>query len=467
MVTAMCPKKETKATKTLVDYITRAKFADFPKKVVERAKTCLMDSVGCALGGYNTQLSRVVFGVVKEMSGKDESTLYGDGAKVPCANAAFANAVATNALDIDDTAFGHPGATIIPAALAVGESIGCSGKDLLTAIICGYEVEARITAAIQPSPERFLMVWGIGTPQIFGATAAAAKLLRLDSPSMASAFGIAGTFAPVPSERDCWSWTKRPLHWVKDDVAFPAYGGVLSTLLAKRSFIGSRNILDGDKSFYIMAGSDRCDYDRMTRGLGEIYDILNVSFKPYASCKRTHPCLDAIKSIVETYSLKPENIENVNVKMFAPIQNEFTDYSPMNIVDAEFSLPYVAAMVILGEKAGPNWFTEDKLRSSRVLSLAKKVEVNDQDEEAKKALLYNGKTIGKVTITTKDGRTFKERRNFARGDPERPLTEAEFREKFIHLASFVLSQSRIEKLIETINEIEKTKDIRQFTQLLH
>jgi 2-methylcitrate dehydratase PrpD len=463
----MRSQRETKATEVLVDYVVKTRFTDFPKEVIKKAKICILDAIGCGLGGYKTKIGYVVLGLVKEMSGKEESTLIGAGDKVPCATAAFANSTLINALDMDDTTFGHPGATIIPAALAVGESVGCSGKDLLTAIICGYEVEERITAAIQPSPERFLKVWFIGTPQIFGATAVAAKLLGLDAFATASAFGIAGTFAPVPSERDVWSWKNRPLHWVKDDVAFPALGGVLAALLSKRGFIGSRDVLDGDKSFYLMAGSDRCDYDRMTRGLGEIYEIMNVSFKKYPSCRRTHSSLDAIKNLMKANNLKPEDIEKITVEMFAPIKDEFTDYKPLNMIDAEFSLPYVVAMVVLGEKPGPNWFTEERMKSVEVLNLAKKVKINDQDEEAKKALLYEGKQIAKVEILTKNGRKYKERVEYARGDPHNPLTEAELNEKFVHLASFTLPEHQIEKLRKAIEELEKMKDIRQLTELLH
>jgi 2-methylcitrate dehydratase PrpD len=459
--------KKQSATKALVDYVQKTRFADFPEEVVEKAKICIMDAIGCGLGGYRTRIGEIVLGLMRNIGGRSESTLFGDGSKIPCTNAAFVNSTLTNALDMDDTGVGHPGSTIIPAALAVGESIGCSGKDLLNAIICGYEVSERITAAIQPSPERFLNVWFIGTPQIFGSVTAAAKLLGLDAFQTASAFGVAGTFAPVPSERDAWSWESRPLHWVKDCVAFPAYGGILSALLSKSGFIGSRNILDGKKSFYIMAGSDRCNYERMTAGLGKTYEIMNVSFKPYACCRRTHSSLDAIVSLVNANKLKPKDIDSVEIKMFAPIVNEFTDYSPANMIDAEFSLPYVTALVLMGEKSGPNWFTEDKMKNEEILTLANRVKIDDQDEEAKKALLHEGKQIAKVTIHARDGRKYHKRLDYTRGSPQNPLKKEELDEKFEHLASFAISHRKTEKLRESIGKLDAIENVKEFSEMLY
>jgi 2-methylcitrate dehydratase PrpD len=202
--------------------------------------------------------------------------------------AAFANAMAANALDYDDTgATGHPGATLIPAALALAEAGGRSGAELLAAVVAGYEVGARTLAGVQPSWERRVEVYGSGTVQTFGAAAAAARLLRLDAETTLSAFGLAGAFAPLPHEAK-FGWDEDRLSWIKDNVAWPAEGGVRAARLAARGFRATRTILDGERGLWRMMGSDRGDAGRMVRGLGAEWDVLGLSLKPYPCCRWIH-----------------------------------------------------------------------------------------------------------------------------------------------------------------------------------
>jgi len=463
------------ATQTLVDFVVGLKYKDLPSEVVEGAKTCLLDALGCGFGGYKTKLGHVILQQVREMRGAKQATLISDGTKVPCALAAFANSAMINALDYDETFgnIGHPGSTLIPAALAVGEHLRISGRKLIEAIVAAYEVAIRIGTAIQPSQERFKEVYFVGTWHTFGAVAAAGKLLGLDLMKMADAFGIAGATSPLPSGN---AWGPRPQSWVKEPTAWPAYEGVLAAQLANRGFRGNRAVLDGDNGFWRMAGSDRCDFDGMVGGLGTAYRLLAMSFKPYSACRWIHTTLDAVKELVETNTLTPDLIQQIlvrtaslhtmNVGSEEQISQQLIDYEPANLVDAEFSTPYAIAMILLGLKPGPKWFDDQTLRDPAVLSLAKRIRV-EVDDKADRSFFKDHKVISTVEILTKDGKKLIARKEHAKGDPENPMTKDELVEKFHRLGSQTLSANKTKKLIDFIERIEDAKDISHMARYFH
>src|SRR5207247_5197930 len=212
--------------------------------VVGAVKRLVLDHLGCALGGSRTPLARAAADVAVADRGSG-ATVIGTRRRAAPGPAAFANATAANALDYDDTgATGHPGATVIPAALALGEVRDRSGADVLAAVLAGYEVWSRIAGAIQPSWERRVRVYGNGVTQTFGAAVAGARLLGLDTEATLCALGLAGAFAPLPHDGKI-GWEEGRISWVKDNVAWPAEGGVRAALLAERGFRATREVLDG------------------------------------------------------------------------------------------------------------------------------------------------------------------------------------------------------------------------------
>jgi len=446
-------------TQKLVDFVIGLRYEDLPPNVVETAKLCLLDSLGCGLAGHRTELGRIILEQVKEMGGARQATLLGDGTKVPCAQAAFANSAMTNALDYDETFenLGHPGSTLIPAAMAVGEHLGVSGRKLIEAMVAAYEVSIRIGASIQPSPERWREVWFVGTWHTFGAVAAAGKLLGLDSMQLANAFGIAGATSPVPTGGPN-AWGPRPQTWVKEPTAWPAHAGVLAAQLAKRGFRGNRAVLDGEHGFWRMAGSDHCDFDAMVEGLGQVYKISDISFKPYPSCRWIHSTLDAVKELVERNRLSPEQVKQIIVRSFPQHVTDLTDYEPVTLVDAEMSTPYGIAMVLMGVKPGPIWFDDRNLRDPNVLSLTKRVTV-EIDDEATRIFFDDHRMVSTVEIWTQDGLKMTARKEYAKGDPKYPMSKDELLEKFRALATQILAGNKVKKLVRIVQAIENSSDI--------
>lgn len=452
-------------TEALVDYAMETRFEDLPSDVIDRAKLCILDSIGCALGGFKTRIGSSIIAALGESNSK-ESTIIGHGGKVACKDAAFINSTLTNALDYDDDNWvGHPSATTMPATLATAELVGASGKEFLTSFVVGYEVATRIGRAIWPSRERYKKVWGVGTHQAFGAVSAACKLLGLSRFETLNAFGIAGAASPLPSAMK-WGFKKRPLTWVKDSVAWATLAGVTGALLARKGFVGCRDILDGETGFWMMAGSDRCDFEKIVKGLGQDYEILRGAFKPYSSCRFTHATLDAVRRILDEHDVKPHQIEEVLVRSIADLTELLVDYEPSEIVDAEFSLPYTVAMIILREPPGPNWFREDLLRNQTVLGLASKVRV-ETDQQAEE--LYHSpvpKLVSTVTVTTRNGEQLEAFIQFARGEPENPLSRGELVEKFRRLGSFVLGNEEVDRLLRTTEDLEELRHIGELIRLL-
>jgi 2-methylcitrate dehydratase PrpD len=260
------------------------------------------------VGGFPLESSRMALDVLRLNGGAGAITIPGSDARLSLLGAAYLGGHTANALDFDDCfrdgAPSHPGATVIPPALAVAEDRAASGAELMTAIVAGYEVSLRIGRALDASPSRKAQVMGYGTWQTFGATAAAASLMKLDAQRIRSAFGLAGLQAPVPGVRKSVEGL-RPYGWIKNAYGMCAQAGLLSALMAESGFHGHQNIFDGPFGFWIMAGSDQHDVSGY-RDLGTDWMITRVEFKPYACCRWSHTMIEGLAKLRK--GLAPEDI---------------------------------------------------------------------------------------------------------------------------------------------------------------
>ena len=456
-------------TKKLVDYTHSTEYKNIPEGVVEKTKLHIMDSIGCSLGGNHSAIGNVILPVFKNMGGSEEATLIGGGQKVPAVHAAFVNGTSANALDFDDTylsdAIGHPGSSAIPAALAVGELRKASGKEIINAVVTAYEVGNRIGLAIQPSRKRQEKVWGFGTWQTFSAAIAAAKAMNMDLEKLINAFGIAGATAPLPCTQK-WGWdvSERPIHWVKEPTGWPSWTGTLAAILAENGFIGNHYILDGDNGFWIMAGSDRCDYEKMTAGLGEEYTIMDdMSFKPYSCCRWQHPALDCIKKIQEDNGIEADDVESIVINSFSWVKTQEV-YEIKEAIDAQFCIPYTAAMILMGYKPGPAWYTEDNLVDEDVRALSKKVKVN-LDPEMERLYTDEGEQAARVEVVTKKDK-LSEFVKIPTGDPRNPISVEGLKDKYRTQASYALDDNAVEQTLSMIEDFDNLKDITELMSLL-
>jgi 2-methylcitrate dehydratase PrpD len=448
------------ATKELAQFAVDASFESYPADTIDLAKMFILDNLGCMIGGTQTALGQSMLKTVGSMGGEPQATVIGTDLKIPTIQAALINGTTANALDFDETlhGLGHPSSTVIPAAFGLGEREHISGRDLITAVLVGFDVGNRIGRAIQPTYERLREVWNVGTWQTFGAVSAAAKILGLDLDQTLNAYGTAGATAPLPNTQK-WGWdlAERPIHWAKEPTGWPSWTGLLAAELASNGFVGNRFILDGDNGFWIMAGSDRCDFHMMTEGLGEEFEVRSLSIKPYSSCRWQHAALDCVDDLKAQHGLTPEQVQSVVIHTFDwLIAHEI--YEPKDMVDAEFSLPHVVAMVLRGQRPGPDWFTPEALYSDDVIALSRKVTVVF-DEEINQAYHDADKIGARVEITTTSGANYRAVSNTPKGDPANPVSHADVEDKFRHLAAATLGVEAAEALVEGIGRLEELDDI--------
>lgn len=437
-----------------------------PPEVVHQAKRCVLETLGCALGGARTPLAAAAARAARRQGEGGGATVLGQGFSTAPDRAAFLNAVAANALDYDGGIVrqGHYGPTVVAAALAAAELVEAPGDALLAAVVAGYEVVARVTQALRASSERRSLVSGYGPHQGFGAAAAAGRLLGLDPERMVHAFGLCGAFAPVPSTKGC-NWDSRPLSWTKDMVAWPALSGLNAALLAESGFLGPRTIFEGDKGFFRMAGSDRYDPELLTAGLGRDYRILGLYFKPYPCCRWIHAALEGVQDILARRRWAAGEVAAVRVGVAREVMDDLSDGAPGNLVDAEFSIPYAVAMVLLGREPGPRWHDPGLTADPGVAAaMARVTVVHDPGLEA----LFSEQSIvgARVRVTGPGGAEDEARVETSYGDVQRPMTDADLDAKFGRLAAETVSARAAEAARQFIWNLERLDRIAALTALL-
>lgn len=454
-------------TRELAEYAISTSIDTYPASAVEQAKLFVLDTLGCMVGGTQTALGETMARTLAKAGSGGRSTIVGTDMKLSVADAALLNGTTANALDFEETlaGIGHPSGTILGAALAVGEDRGISGAEFLDAVLVGYDVGNRIGRAIQPSYERLKQVWFVGTWQTFSAVAAASKCLRLDLDRTLNAYGTAGATAPLPNTQK-WGWEleERPIHWAKEPTGWPSWTGTIAALLAEDGFVGNRFILDGEKSFWAMAGSDRVDYAAMRRNLGTEFEVMALSFKPYSCCRWQHAALDCVVELLDTSSFCAADVAAVDIFTFDWVQN-FEVYGPVDLVDAGFSMPHSVTMLLHGIRPGPDWFKEETLHNSELIEYSRRVKV--KFDEHYNRHYHEGDKIGaRVEITLKSGKVISASTDTPTGTPEKPMTRAAIEDKFLGLVAPALGDKAAANCLRRISGLEETSDIGEILRLM-
>jgi 2-methylcitrate dehydratase PrpD len=456
--------KESRTAYFLSELTLKLSYDKLPEEVVKKSKLLILDSIACMIGGTYPVQGKKIIDIFGTMEGVPEVGVYGTKKRMPLLNAAYVNSYLATTLDLDDTYDGHPGSTIVPVALSIGELDNISGKKLIESVVTGYEIGIRISNGIKPTPERTKKVRGINTWQIFCATAVAAKIMGLDKEQTAHAYGHAAIHASVPSLRK-WGFIDGKIQWLKNNFGYTSYGGLLSAVLAKNGFIADTTIFDGEDGFWIMASSDQCDYNAIRTTL-DIYHILKVHTKPYPACRHIHPTLDAVSAIVQENHLVPENVEKVEIETFYEVVQDYTSL-PTFPFDVVFSAPYLTALVLHNVPPGPEWLSEARLRDEKLIETAKKITFSEWDEASRLYPLVNRELMSRVKISEKSGNIHQKTIRIPKGDPRNPMTQSESFEKFETLTGPVIGVEQSKKVFQLVMErLENVDSVRKLTELL-
>ena len=451
-------------SRILSRYVITINYNDIPERIRNKVKEVLLDSIGCMIGGSQTEVGRISARVMKSFGGEAESTLVGIADKIPSINAVFANSMMANALDFDDPFpwAGHPGATIIPPALAVGEKLSTNGREILTSILLAYEVCGRIGLAIRPTAEGLKKVWGYGTWQTFGATIASGKLLGLDEDQLTHAFGIAGCNAPLPSlYKSALGPSGNTM--VKNNYGVASQVGVQSTFLAQNGFEGPMDLFEGEEGFWRMAGSDQCKFEVLTERLHDDFKIEQIAFKPYPSVRWNHSAIDGMLEIVRRNDLRIEDIENVVINSFyLAVHHPFDVVHPKDSAQAAFSTPYCVAVAVAGVPPGPEWYDEKLYKDPRIMRLAERVKLVE-DKEADRN--YPELQLAKVKVRAR-GKSYEARVECPKGELKNPLSQEQLENKFRQVSKPYMSEKKVENIVRLVNDLETLENINELTRFL-
>ena len=450
----------------LADYIVNSSFDELPPEVIRKVKLCVRDSIGCSLAGSTTSIGKILIDTAGDFGGNGPSTIMGSGRKTSPPYAAFINGNMADICELNEWF----GATVVEPAIAVGELVNATGKQLINACCLAYELSGRIVPAVRPTLNPREVAHGSGGAQIFGTAAVASKLLSLNKEQTANALGIAGANAPLPCNMKTIEGDLGNSSMVKNNFGSAAMVGVFSALLAKKGFTGPPDIFEGDTGFWKMYGSDRCDFSRITDRLGKKYVVMDTGFKFYSACGATFGALDAVESIMQKHKIVAEDIEGIIVKIDSakarmPWMNT---EAPKTMYEAEFDIPYTIALKITGLAGtpGPGWYTEDKLKSPEIYEIIKKVKV-EPDAECDQLRLAGKGTLTKLEIITK-GNRYSERIERLGSDPRsHTFSGKELGDKFRYLAGLALSQGKVEALTQLLDGLENLEDVNKLAKLLY
>lgn len=448
------------ATAALAELIVKTRFEDLPSEVVWEAKRRIADVVGAGLAGSRTSVGTRITEFATGMGKSGDCLIWGSGKRSSPAYAALANGTMTFHLELDDvhrTSNTHPGVTTIPAALALAEARGLSGKDLLTSVVLGYEAQIRVGLAVSPSIFVDRTFLPPGTQGVFGAAAAAAKLLGLDAEATAGALGTAsyiGPLAPFESFRLGAPSKDTIMGWAN-------HSGLHAAELAAHGFGGPGSALEGQYGHFRTV-SQRFDVERFFRGLGQSFEILRTGLKPYACCRQHHTAIDAVMALKEEHGLVPEQVERIRHRTFV-VASRGSDTRPKSVQAAKYSAPYTIAVALALGRNERAQYAMALIQDASLLHLASKVEVS---ADAELDALYNEKWPSIIEVTLKDGRVLTARRDLPTGEPEHPLSDAELKEKFLSLASDCVSADRANAIWEAIFKLDEAADVSTLTRLL-
>jgi 2-methylcitrate dehydratase PrpD len=436
-------------------------YAQLPERVRHTAKRCLLDHVGCAAGGMQTELARIVTALVRSQGGVSQATLLAPPLlMLPATAAALANGTAANALDYDDTLVGHPGATVAAAALATAELVDGDGPALLAALVVGYEVCTRLIHYWQPRGGRFKGVWDTATLQTFGAAAAAGSLLRLNPAQMEQAFGIAAATAPIPRVRTGLAGSRGMRPMLKSTWGWAAQAGLQAALLARADLTGQELALDGEPLIWQAEWVERAGLAGVADKLGQVFLMEDIEFKPYPACRFLHSTLDALAELMAAHNLEWQAVDRVAVTGFSLLGDAYHNIPvPSSRSEAQFSTPYSAAALLYFGELTPASFAPEALENPELLQLARRFEigVDPRFEE-----YFPGRYGARVSVTTSGGQVWENECADPRGTPARPLDDAALMRKFAGLFSAIQPESRAIQTGRRLLNVEREPSMRAF-----
>jgi 2-methylcitrate dehydratase PrpD len=446
-------------TRQLAAFAASLRYADIPPEVAERTKRLILDLTGIIIRArHDAESTPSLIAAVETLGLADGNcSVFGDVRSYAPPAAALINGALAHSLDFDDThAEGsiHSSAPIVPAALAAAEMAGASGKDVIAAVVAGYEVQIRLSLALNPSDHYDRGFHPTATCGVFGAAAAAGKLFGMDAAGIQNAFGIALSQAAGSMEFLAdGAWTKR------SHVGQAAQNGLICAVMAKEGFKGVQRAFEGRAGFF-HAYAPNAAPARAVAGLGEVWETMRLAVKPYPSCRYSHAAIDGILALMQRQGLAADDVEEVEIglpetgwKIIGTPAD--AKAAPNSVVDGQFSMPFCAAVAL--REGGLAWDDYGRhLPDAVTRALCRKVKtVVDARAQAE----FPTNMSGAVRIKTASGscETFV---TVPKGEPSNFLSDDEFRAKFDGLCEPYLGPEKAQRLADSLLALEQANSIQ-------
>jgi len=449
-------------TAHISQFAANLKFEDLSEDAVYQAKRFLLDSLGCALGGFQQHDVTLALEVLDEIAGRGPCTIIGTGKKVDAVSASLANALMIRCQDYNDIYWkqdpSHP-SDIFPAAIAGCERSGSDGRELIVGLVLGHEFECRFCEAAFPGIRE--RGWHHATLTAFVSPIVAGRAIKLGWEQIQHAIGISAS-----RQATLGAVTAGKLTMMKNTVdPMATQSGVLAALLAEQGYTGPEHVVDGKEGLTHCFGPG-WKLDVLSDGLGSSWRITQCGMKFFPTEALTHAPISATLDLVHENDLKPEQVEKITIRSLARAADILSDpskYDPHTKETADHSRPYVSAAALVDRQVTPAQFTNQKIRDPQIREQLKKVVVV-ADPEIEKVFPALQRVV--VTIRTADGKEFTNQLDYPKGDPRNPLTDREIEEKFSALASPIMSKASQKKIIKEVWDLEKLENVSEFMKLL-
>lgn len=459
----------TTYTQELSEYAQKLRYEDIPADVIERAKMILLQTIGVSLAAKDTpQAKKARELALSANSGEGgAATAWITGEKLSAINAGLLAGTVADALDWEDCSWtGHPSAGVIPAAWIAAEEKHKSGKELIAAIVAGYEVYQRIAMAVQPDHDGWKNKgWGLTSWQIFAAILPAAKLYDFDARKIDQSIGMGCENSVIPTAYHAVTMSD----FYHFEHGYRVRDAFLIVKAVEKGIRNQRDALD-EPACYTGAICEKADTSWFTKDLGKDYLIMKTLLKHWPANMWVQTPVEIVYDLAEKNQLKPEDIEEIVIdppirdRMWAP-EDGFT-----SVTHAQFSAPYVIASMLYDRKPGAYWYTPERLKDPKIIALAKRVKPGPSPEDSPmtgfEKFQQGTYPLKTVTLKTKDGRTFVEKMDCHPGHPANMMSREAFVERFRIQAAPVLSGEKLEKAIDALCHIEDYEDIAELSGIL-
>ena len=443
-------------------FALRLNYQDIPFVAIKEAKRFLLDSVGCAFSALDNKDTKAAYNYIRDLGGKEQATIIGWGEKTNLPLATLMNSLLIRALDYNDIYWeqdpSHP-SDIIPAVLSTGEFMRKDGKEILVGIVLAYELEMRLCKAAFPGVRE--IGWHHATLTQLVSPVVAGKMLGLSEKEIVAAIGISGS-----SHFTLGGVVAGHLTNMKNAAdSFAVEAGVRSALLASKGYTGPVEVFEGKEGLFEVLDRVKWDRDILTKGLGDNFLINQCGYKAFPTEALTHQPITAALEVMKENNLDPKEIKEILVETTtrgADILSDPSKYKPTTKETADHSLPYCIAVAVAKGNVLPSDFKEDALRDPFVWSLLDKIKVVANPEIDN---LFSKVKRAIVSIETPKG-TFKKQEDFAKGQPERPLSDKEVISKFKANSEKKMSLSGMEDIIKATQELENIHEAGEYMKLL-